>query len=141
CAHALTQLFLWREPPRSVFMNIHSFGALMMLVALPLAAHWLIARRGSASRPTRYALGRALLVLFFTIAATEGRGTALSLGMGMALLAWLAVRGAGAQAVAVVIGLLVGAYTLANLSLHGSLVEGRLATLVDPASAAAPRLL
>lgn len=141
CAYALVQLFAWRLPPRSVFVNIHSFAALMMLIALPLGGYFLIAWYQRARPHVLYALGASLFVLFFTIAVTEGRGTALSVLLGMIALASLAVRAVGVKPVGVLVGLLLGAYVVANLILHGGFAEGRLATLIDPASAGVPRFL
>lgn len=141
CAYALVQLFLWRLPPRAVFVNIHSFAALVMLIALPLGGYFLVAWHQRARAHVLYALGASLFFLFFTIAATEGRGTAVSILLGMAVLTVPATRAAGAKPVAVLAGLLLGAYAAANLILHGGFAEGRLATLIDPASAGVPRFL
>lgn len=141
CAYALLQVFVWREPPRSTFVNIHSFAALVMLVALPLGGYFLIAWHRGARPRVLYTLGICLFVLFFTIAATEGRGTALSILLAVAAFTVLAARAVGGKPVAVLVGLLLGAYAAANLILHGGSFEGRLTTLVDPASAGAPRFL
>lgn len=141
CAYALAQLFLWGLPPRATFVNIHSFAALMMLVALPLAAYFLIAWHKRSDAKVLYALAGSLFILFFTIAATEGRGTALSILVALFVLAALAVRSVGIKPVAALAGLVLAAYGGANLILHGGFAEGRLATLVDPASAGVPRFL
>ncbi len=141
CAYALVQLSLWRLPPRSTFVNIHSFAALMMLIALPLGGYFLRAWYRHARPKVLYALGASLFMLFFTIATTEGRGTALSILLGMAVLAALSLRTVGTKPVITLLGLLLGAYATANLLLHGGFGASRLTTLIDPASAGVPRFL
>lgn len=140
CLYALVQRFAWREPPRATFINIHSFAALLMLVALPLAGHFVSALQRRANARVVYGIGGSLFVLVFTIAVTEGRGTALSLLLGAGVLVFLA-RSVGVRPLVALVGLLVGAYLAANLLLHGSFDGNRLATLADPASAGAPRFL
>lgn len=141
CVHALTQLFLWRLPPRATFVNIHSFAALVMLVALSLGGYFLIAWHKRSGVKVLYALAGSLFLLFFTIATTEGRGTALSILTALCLLAALAVRVVGIKPVSALAGLVLAAYGVANLILHGGFAAGRLATLVDPASAGVPRFM
>ncbi len=140
CAFAMVQLFAWREPPRSTFVNIHSFAALIMLIALPLSAYFLLALSKQSSAKLRYGLGACLFVLFFTIAATQGRGTTLGLVLGFTVLGIFAWRAIGARPVLVTAGLLFAAYVAANLVLHGG-PSGRLATLSDPGNAGAERFL
>lgn len=140
CAYALWQLFVLHQPPRSTFVNIHSFAALMMLVALPLGGYFLIAWHRRAHRRTLYALGACLFVLYFTIATTEGRGTSLSILLSLTVFSTVAARTLGRRPVLVLVGVVLGAYAVANAVLHGGLGD-RFATLTDPASAALPRLL
>jgi O-antigen ligase len=141
CAFAMVQLFLLHQSPRSTFVNIHSFAALVMLVALPLSAYFLLAQHQRSNRVVIYGIGACLFIFFFTIASTEGRGTALSLIVGMTVLAAFAWRSVGIRPILGLVGLLLGAYIAANLILHGGFTDGRLATLSDPASAGAPRFL
>lgn len=140
CAMALVQLFAWHQPPRSTFVNIHSFAALMMLVALPLGGCFVFEWYERAAKAKLYALGAVLFVLYFTIATTEGRGTALSILLGFVVFAAVAARSVGVRPVLILGGLMVASYLGANIVLHGGLLD-RLATLSDPASAAFPRLL
>jgi O-antigen ligase len=140
CGYALVQLFVWHEPPRSTFVNIHSFAALMMLVALSLGGYFLIAWHNHSTRRTLCILGACLFALYFTIATTEGRGTTLSIVLSMIAFAILTSRLVGRRPVLVLVGVVVAAYGVANLVLHGGLID-RAATLADPGSAAAPRLL
>ena len=140
CAYALVQLFVWHEPPRSTFVNIHSFAALMMLIALPLGAYFVIAWHKRSPASVLYGVGACLFILYFTIATTEGRGTALSILLGLLVFAVIAWRLMGPRPVLALVGLVVGAYAAANVVLHGGWGE-RMATLADPASAAFPRLL
>lgn len=140
CVMALVQLFLLGEPPRATFVNIHSFAAMLMLVALPATAYWLTALQTVGREPERYVLGAALFLLFFTIATTQGRGTTLSLFIGMVTLAGLTYRQARRAGLLAAAGLALGAYIAANLLLQGA-IGTRLSTLADPAGAAFPRLL
>lgn len=141
CACALVQVFLLGEPPRATFVNIHSFAALLMLVALPLGAQFLCEWHRAAGSPRLYACGALLFVVCFVIALTEGRGTALSAAFGLALLALLARGAVRGASLAVLLALALGAYAAANLILHGNLSDVRLATLADPASAGSTRFL
>lgn len=139
CGWALIQFFVHAHPPRASFINIHSFAALLVLVALPAAGYLLIAlARGR--RLAAIGLVAALALLFFTVALTRGRGTSLALWIGMALLIGLHVRHAARRHLLLLGGLLLGAYLAANALLIGELGE-RLASLADPAQAASPRLL
>jgi O-antigen ligase len=140
CGYALIQLFMWREPPRATFVNIHSFAALMMLVALSLGGYFLIAWQHGATPRVRYLLGACLFVLYFTIASTGGRGTTLSIALSLTVFVLLSRRVVDRRGLLTLVGIMVGAYAAANLLLHGG-IEDRMATLADPASAAFPRLL
>ena len=140
CGYALIQLFVWGEPPRSTFVNIHSFAALMMLIALSLGGYFLVAWQQRATPRTRYVLGACLFVLYFTIASTGGRGTTLSIALSLTMFALLAKRAVDRRGLITLIGIVAIAYAAANLLLHGG-VEDRMATLADPGSAAFPRLL
>ena len=140
CGFALIQLFLWGEPPRATFINIHSFAALMMLIALSLGGYFLVAWQQRADPRTRYVLGACLFVLYFTIASTGGRGTTLSIALSLTLFVLLSLRTVDRRGLFTLVGIVVGAYAVANLLLHGG-VEERMATLADPGSAAFPRLL
>ncbi len=140
CGYALVQLFVWGEPPRATFVNIHSFAALMMLIALSLGGYFLIAWQQGAVPRTRYLIGACLFVLYFTIASTGGRGTALSIALSLTLFVLLSVRSVDRRGLFTLIGIVVAAYASANLLLHGG-VGDRMATLADPGSAAFPRLL
>lgn len=136
---ALVQLVIFREPPRATFINIHSFAALLMLVVLPACAYLLIAL-DRFDRARAAFMGVAVFLIFFVIAATNGRGTTISLLIGMAVLLLLTVRRAPLRHLALIVGLLGGAYLSANLLLHGGLAE-RLLTMTDPADAALPRIM
>ena len=141
CVHALVQLFVFQQPPRATFINIHSFAALMMLIALPVAGYFLRAlSAGPTQRRDAVILGASLFVLCFTIATTQGRGTTLSMLAGMALLAALAAPLAGRRPVLALVGIVAGSYLAANLILTGGLYD-RMSTLVDPSSAGTPRFL
>lgn len=141
CAYALVQRFAWHQSPRSTFINIHSFAALMMLIALPLGGYFMIAWHNRVSKRVLYGFGACLFVLYFTIALTEGRGTSLSILLSLSVFAVIAARAVGRRPVLVLIGLVVGAYAAANLALYGGWGDRMATTLADPASAALPRWL
>lgn len=140
CAYALIQVTVWGQPPRATFVNIHSFAALLVLLSLPTAAYFLIALAKPAERFSVWGLGAALFVLWLTVAATQGRGTTISLFLGLATLVLASARHAPRRHLLLVIALCGFAYGSANLALQGALSD-RFATLADPAGAAFPRLL
>ena len=140
CAHALVQELLLGEPARATFINIHSFAALVMLVALPTGAAFLAALQRRAKPAVVYTLGASLFIFFFTIAITRGRGTTLSLSLGALLMAVLGARVIGWRPVMKFIGLLLGAYVAANLLLYGS-VSDKMTSLADPAAAGSTRFI
>lgn len=140
CVYALVQVTVWAQPPRATFVNIHSFAALMVLVSLPTAAYFLIALNRTGDRGSAWTLGAALSLLWFTIAATQGRGTTLSLLLGFAVLIVFTWRCVPRRHVLTITALYVIAYGAANFILQGALTD-RFATLSDPAGAALPRLL
>lgn len=135
--YACVQLFGFNRPPVATFVNLHSFAALLMLVAIPACGYFLLAPAGSRRL---WALGAALLLVFFTIAATQGRGTTISLIAALAVLVGLAYRHVPRARLGVLVALVAGAYTGANLILHGALSD-RLMTLADPGGAGSPRFL
>lgn len=139
CVWAWVQFFVYGLTPRASFINIHSFAALLMLVALPASAYLLIALARGRTRAA-LVLGAAVTLLFFSMALTGGRGTALALALGLAVLVLLHRRRAAPRHLALVLGLWLAAYLAANLVLGGALGE-RLATLAEPEQAATPRLL
>lgn len=140
CIYALIQVTLLGQPPRATFINIHSFAALLVLLSLPTAAYFLIALDRTGNRAVVWSLGAVLFVLWFTIAATQGRGTTISLLMALATLLVLTWRHTPRRHLLVVIAICGVAYVAANLILQGALTD-RFATLSDPAGAAFPRLL
>lgn len=137
---ALVQLLVYGQPARATFINIHSFAALLMLVVVPACAYLLIALGRRAGWAETVALGIAVFLIIFVIAATRGRGTTISLLISIAVLLAFMARSAPRRHLALIAGLVGGAYLLANLSLHGALAD-RFSTLTDPADAALPRLL
>jgi len=139
CAWALLQVLVYAQPARASFINIHSFAALLMLVAVATAGH-LVISCGRRRRALAAALGAGLFLLFFTIALTRGRGTSLALWLAVAAFIALHVRRVPTRHLVLVGGLLAAAYAAANILLLGGLGE-RLASLVDPTTAASPRLL
>lgn len=140
CAYALVQVTVWAQPPRATFVNIHSFAALLVLMSLPAAAYFLIALNRTGDRGPVWMLGAALFLLWFTIAATQGRGTTLSLLLGFAVLIAFTWRHVPRRHVLSIIALYAIAYGAANWILQGALTD-RFATLSDPAGAALPRML
>lgn len=139
CGMALVQLIVYKQPPRASFINIHSFAAMLVLIALPATARWLAELRTGRRLPVA-ALGAGLFLLFFTIATTQGRGTTVSLFLGMGVLAVLTYRQVARTHLAGVAGLAIGAYLCADLLTRGA-VGTRISTLADPAIAALPRML
>lgn len=140
CAYALVQVTVLGQPPRATFINIHSFAALLVLLSLPAAAYLLILLRTAGSRIAVWSLGAALFLLWFTVAATQGRGTTIGLLFGLAALLTLSWKDLPRRHVLVIVGLLGGAYLGANITLQGAITD-RFATLSDPAAAASPRWL
>lgn len=138
---AMVQLFAWGELPRSTFVNIHSFAALIVLIALPLSAHFIANLEKRTKAETIYGLGTILGFFFFTVFITDGRGTSLSLALGVVTLAALSARHVGLRAISVLVGLLSVMFIAANLALRGRVSGNRLGTLIDPASAGYDRLL
>lgn len=140
CVYALIQVTVLGEPPRATFINIHSFAALLMLLSLPTAAYFMIEMRRTDRRVSAWLLGAALFLLWFTIAATQGRGTTISLMLAVGVLLALSWRDTPRRHVARVVVILGAAYAGANLILQGAVVD-RFATLADPGGAALPRWL
>lgn len=140
CGYALVQVIVLGEPPRATFLNIHSFAALLVLVSLPTAAYFLMLLRATKARFAVLSLGAGLFCLWFTIATTQGRGTTISLLLGVAAFLALTWKDLPRRHVVLVVGLLAGAYLGANLMLQGA-VSDRFATLADPTAAALPRWL
>ena len=139
CVWALLQVLVYAQPARASFINIHSFAALLMLIAIATAGH-LVTACSRRRRAIAAVLGAGLFLLFFTIALTRGRGTSLALWLAVAAFLALHLRRVPARYLALVGGLLVTAYAAANVLLLGDLGE-RLASLADPTEAAYPRLL
>lgn len=139
CAWALLQVFISGLTPRASFINPHSFAALLMLVALPLAAYLLNALAWGRM-PVAIAYACVLALLFFTIALTRGRGTAIALALALAIFVLLHLRRAAPRHLLLVVGLWLAAYAAANLVLGGALGD-RFATLAAPEQAVTPRLL
>ncbi len=121
--------------PRSLFLNPNSHAAFLNLILLPVAGRFLLATPGR-----RYGWGGAVLMLAFAVALVQGRGAALTLALGLAVLVWVA-RHRGVRGPATRLVLLVGgAFAAANLLVHGGVV-GRLETLFNPASAGQDRFV
>ncbi|MBI3898118.1 MAG: O-antigen ligase family protein [Gammaproteobacteria bacterium] len=138
--HGLVQLFVLQQRPHGPFINLHSYAALLMLILLPLCAHLLTALHARKKPLVVHGLGIGIFIIAFAIAATQGRGTSISLLVSTVILLSLAVRTVGRRPVVVLIGVLVAAYVVANLVQSGDVVS-KLSTLGDPEAAGSTRFL
>ncbi len=136
---ALYQLFVLEANPRSAFLNSNSHAAFLMLVTVPIAARFLLLDAKQAVLNYWLTL-IALTVLLFAIAITGGRGVTLSGLAAMTILVLLAFRHVPKRRIVTLLAVMVGAYILANVLLHG-FVAGRLGSIFNPASAGHDRFL
>lgn len=133
--YAIFQFFALGLPPRSVFININSHAALLNLVLLPAAGFFLIAATGRRpDRRLQFALAVLIALLAFAIALTRGRGSMLSLVVGLALIALIAWRKLPVRVWVTPLALCLGAFVAANLAWQGGVSE-RYAELADPMGA------
>ena len=131
---AIVQVYFFEQPALGSFVYLHSFGAFLMLLAIPIAGYLLLAPTGRSSRRSLWVYSLVLLLLFFAIALTQGRGVTLSLSMALAILAALSYRYVPRHRIGLLFALLALGYLLANISLQGALGD-RLATLANPETA------
>lgn len=141
---ALYQMIVLKESPRSTFLTHNSHAALLILMAVPAAAHYLRApARADATGEWRWQprlLEIVLFVFMLAVAITGSRGVALGMVAGIGLLVALAWRHVPRKRVFALLGIIVAAYIVADL-LKGGLVMERLGSIVRPASAGYDRLL
>jgi len=134
---ATYQLMAKAVEPKSVFLDLNSHAAFLVLIALAAAGYFLAAYagwQGNGARSWQLILGAAVSVLVFAVAITAGRGALLALVTGMGVLLavawWRKLRRPAALLAAIsVVALVAG-----NLAARGRTTE-RLVTLVDPAAA------
>ncbi|MHB1585504.1 MAG: O-antigen ligase family protein [Acidiferrobacteraceae bacterium] len=134
---ALYQFFALHSIPRSVFLYANSQDALLNLLILPVCAYLLnaIARR---QRKTAYGLAGLVVTLAFVIALTGERAPAVTLIVGLVVLAWYARRLVPPRVLALPFGLVAAAYGLAAMAARGAPLA-RLASMAHPDRAAATR--
>lgn len=133
---ALYQLLVLGGDPRSTFLSRNSHAAMLILIAIPASSHFLLA----ASGKWRAAIGAVLFVLFLAIAVTGSRGVLLSLLLAVGVIAAATYRHVATARLLGWVGMIVGAYLLANLLLEGWL-GGRLSSVLEPSSAGHDRFL
>lgn len=137
--YGVYQHFVLETSPRSLFLDINIHAALLNPIILPLCGYFLLFRC-SKSRNDTYAmfLGTAFALLVYILMLTRSRGGILSFLLATAFLLAVAYRHVAKKTVMVVVGLIVAAYFLADLSWHGGLTD-RAATLMELGSAGAER--
>lgn len=131
---ALYQLLVLKSDPRSTFLSRNSHAAILILIATPASGYFLIA----ASSAWRKLLGAALFLLFLAIAVTGSRGVMLSLLLAAVTVTAVSYRHVPNRRLFGWLGMIAGAYVLANFLLEGWLT-GRLSSVLDPASAGQDR--
>lgn len=124
---------LWREQsPQSTFFDINLHAPLLALMAVPLAGCYLALQTQPATRRFVVVLsGAALFVLVYGVLLAKGRDAIPPFLAGMAFVAVVAFRHVPQHALHGLIGILFGAYILADLTWHSLASESvsRLAEL------------
>jgi O-antigen ligase/thioredoxin-like negative regulator of GroEL len=127
--HGLWQLVAHGWAPKSVFLDINSCAAFLVLVALPLGARFLT---DAGRQPARAALaGVSLFVLVAAVGATGGRGVMLALLIAAALLIALGAKHAPRRASFGLVAILAIGLVAGNLLAAGR-PAARMLTLADP---------
>lgn len=137
-ALACYQGIVLKVEPTAIFLNRHSFGAMLNLVAIVVAAYFLVAPATRTSR-SLWLIGIALFVLFFTIALMRGRGVIVSGLIGLILLAVLALRQAGWKRVVSLAAIVAIAFALGALPEQAEGLWQRMASLGSVEAASQPR--
>ena len=129
---SIYQFHVLEQQARSVFETRNTHAAFLNLVALPASAYFLLTIANKAA-PRHYSvmLGAALCILFASIFLTASRGASLSLAIGLGLLAVLTVKRVPKRAMFLLFGLLIVAYTVANIPVGGSGLSERLPELLQ----------
>lgn len=135
---AMYQMFILRVSPTSVFLDINSHAAFLNLIALSASACFLLQPVGK--RLALRLMGTTLLVLFFAIMLTKGRGAIASFFVSFTLLLWFARNHVPVQRSRLLLLLVLCALLLSNLLWQGGVFD-RLGSLASPASADPGRLL
>lgn len=135
---ALVQLLVMDTTPRSVFLDINSHAAFLGLIALPVAAQFLI-ETGTGTR-RRWLSAALLLLLILAIAITGSRGVMVSAVIALLPLVWLAWRHASRRALWQMLSLIAIGFVAGNLLAQGYTVS-RMASVMDPVSAGESRYL
>lgn len=124
---------LWREQsPQSTFFDMNLHAPLLALMAVPLAGYYLALQVQPTVRRFMVILsGAALFVLVYGVLLAKGRDAIPPFLAGMALVAVVAFRHIPQHALHGLIGILFGAYVLADLTWHSLASESvhRLAEL------------
>lgn len=137
----LYQLLVLGTDPRSTFLSRNSHAALLILIALPAAGHFLTARRDTRGEAQKFwFLAAAVYLLFQAIAVTGSRGVLLSMLASVAVMGALTRRQVARRRLIAFFGIIAFAYLVANVILRGWLVE-RLGTIFDPSDAGYDRFL
>jgi O-antigen ligase len=132
----LYQLLVLGGDPRSTFLSRNSHAALLILIAIPASAHFLLIQPGR----WRTALAGLLFVFFLGIAVTGSRGVLLSLLLAVAVVTITAYRRIPSRRLFYWLTIILCAYLLANLLLQGWL-GGRLSSVLEPGTAGHDRFL
>lgn len=137
---SLYQLLVLKADPSGTFFTHNSNAALLALIVLPASGYFLIAKAGWPSSAWRAVLGAALFAIYLAIAVSGGRGVALGLWSGFAVIMWFSHRHTTRRRLLALFILVAAAHLVANL-LSGGLVVDRLASLANPAKAGYDRFL
>lgn len=139
--HGVYQAFVLNQPPRSLFLDINMYAAMLNLIALPTAGYLLIhLLSGRHPRYLSVVLAAAFLLLVYGTMLTGSRGAILALLLGLGLLVAGVLGRVPTRAIVTVLALVFFAYIGAELTVQGGLTT-RIGTLADPANAGAERWL
>ena len=125
--------------PLSTFVDPNVYAAFLSLIALPAAGYFLLSA-GHKSNKYAWMLGAIYFILVFAIALTNGRAANVTLWMGLAVIIGVAWKHVPRTSLGILFVCSAAALALANLHLHGDVVE-RVYSLADPATATSTRLL
>lgn len=144
--HAAYQFFVHGWEPKSVFLDINSYAAFLMLLLMPASGRWLAMGHESAAAASgrlsarRVLLAAAIAALAFSIALTASRGVLLAVLGAAALLLFFARHHSPQPERLKLLLLLVLPLAAGHFASQGK-TGMRLLSLLDPQSAGLGRLL
>jgi O-antigen ligase len=128
----VVEAWMTHQRPKTIFLNVNSYGGLLNLLAVAAAGYWLLEARSPRSRRNKFVLGAFIFVCVVAIGLTRGRGVLIGMFLGLSILGWAAYRFQTMRAYAQMFAMVIAGLLTSILSSGGAAFERWAAAVASP---------